>query len=91
MLFEFAVILKNAQQILNFFLSFNEDRALRGMIRNVIFDSFESIFYALSKTLKSIFIKTKGKEVWHLDEDQLFGLFQDAVFRSLGVIRQNLI
>ena len=69
-------------KILKNLLSFNEDRALRGMIQSVVSGSCESIFYALSKIRRIFFIKIKGyKELWSLDEHPLFWLFQDAKWR----------
>ena len=41
----------------NLFLTLNEDRALRQMIQNVLLSSFESIFYALSKTFRQVLVK----------------------------------
>ena len=41
--------LKILNKFNNIFLSSNEDRALRGMIQNVVMASFESNCYALSK------------------------------------------
>ena len=45
------------------FLSLNKNRALPGMIQNVVWSSFESFFYALSKTSYQTLWKSSGKEV----------------------------
>ena len=56
----FLKSLKIFKKFKNFFLSFNGDRALRGMIQNVVLGSCEIIYYTLSKNIDVNLCKCQG-------------------------------